>query len=189
MRYKGVSHVALATRDMGATIRFWRDLLGLRMVLAASGRNSRMYFFHVANRQYIGFFEWPGIQPITEKEAGHPASGPFAFDHFALAVASDDDLFAMKDRLNAAGIWVSEVLDHGFIHSIYTFDPNGISVEFSADTNVDIVTHPHFADSKPLPETLEGAEPVAGRWPAPHESGTEERVIYPGFGAELKNRK
>ena len=32
MRYKGVNHLAMATGDMDRTTRFWRDLLGMRLV-------------------------------------------------------------------------------------------------------------------------------------------------------------
>ena len=32
MRYTGINHLAMATADMDATIRFWRDLLGMRLV-------------------------------------------------------------------------------------------------------------------------------------------------------------
>ncbi|MGB2688020.1 MAG: VOC family protein, partial [Desulfobacterales bacterium] len=31
-KYTGINHLAMATRDMDTTIRFWRDLLGLRLV-------------------------------------------------------------------------------------------------------------------------------------------------------------
>ena len=76
--------------------------------------------------------EWEGAEPIPEKDHGAPVKGPVAFDHVSFGVAAEDDLWNLKDRLDAAGVWVSEVVDHGFIHSIYAFDPNGIAIEFSA---------------------------------------------------------
>ncbi len=30
--YTGINHLAMATGDMDVTIRFWRDLLGMRLV-------------------------------------------------------------------------------------------------------------------------------------------------------------
>ena len=40
----------------------------------------------------------------------------------------------MKARLEAHGINVVGVTDHGFVKSIYFFDPNGIRLEFTAET-------------------------------------------------------
>ena len=34
VKYKGINHLAMATGDMDATIRFWRNLLGMRLYLA-----------------------------------------------------------------------------------------------------------------------------------------------------------
>ena len=40
----------------------------------------------------------------------------------------------MKARLEANGVEVVGVTDHGFVKSIYFFDPNGIRLEFTAET-------------------------------------------------------
>ena len=40
----------------------------------------------------------------------------------------------MKARLEANGISVVGITDHGFVKSIYFFDPNGIRLEFTAET-------------------------------------------------------
>lgn len=37
VKYTGINHLAMATNDMDMTIRFWRDLLGMRLV-AGLGR-------------------------------------------------------------------------------------------------------------------------------------------------------
>ena len=44
------------------------------------------------------------------------------------------DVEAMKSRLEANGISVVGVTDHGFVKSIYFFDPNGIRLELTAET-------------------------------------------------------
>ncbi len=186
MRYKGVSHVAFATGDLEKTIRFWRDLVGLRLVLCLGRKGDKQYFFQIAEKQYLGFFEWPGVEPVEEKEAGYPARGPVGFDHVALAVDTADDLWDVKERIDSAGEWVSEVIDHGFIRSIYTFDPNGISIEFSVDTDLDLGADPQFHDQDPSGAAREGSEPVRTFWPEPAEkTPLEERRVYPGFGSEL----
>ena len=40
----------------------------------------------------------------------------------------------MKARLEANGVSVVGITDHGFVKSIYFFDPNGIRLEFTAET-------------------------------------------------------
>ena len=163
-RYKGINHLALATRDMDTTIRFWRDLLGMRLVAGLGSTNYRHYFFEISPTDMIAFFEWPEVAAIPLKDHGVPVKEPFAFDHVALAVENDDDLWELKDKLEAAGFWVSEVMDHGFIHSIYTFDPNNIAIEFSALVpGVNLSTNPQMKDRQPAPAAAEGCEPQPGR--------------------------
>ena len=184
IRYTGINHLAMVTGDMDATIRFWRDLLGMRLVAGLGRPGYRHYFFEISRQDMIAFFEWPGVVPIPEKDHGVPVKGPVAFDHVSIAVAGDDDLWQVKDRLEAAGIWVSEVIDHGFIHSIYSFDPNRIPIEFSAPVAaVDLRRRPRMLDRQPAAAALEGAEPRPQRWP-PVAAATPEgqRRVYPGEG-------
>jgi catechol 2,3-dioxygenase-like lactoylglutathione lyase family enzyme len=186
-KYTGINHLAMATGDMDGTIRFWRDLLELRLIAALGKPGYRHYFFEVSPDDAIAFFEWPGVRPVEEKEHGRVVTGPFVFDHVSLGIESEDRLWEIKDRLSAAGVWVSEVIDHGFIHSIYAFDPNGIPIEFSWNVpDVDIRVNPKMADTSPTETAQEGADPRPGRWPAVMTPTLrEERRTYPGQGREL----
>jgi catechol 2,3-dioxygenase-like lactoylglutathione lyase family enzyme len=187
LHYKGIHHLAMVTRDMDMTIRFWRDLLGMRMIVGFGGRENRLYFFEVAPHELIAFFEWPGAEAVQQKEHGYPWRGPIIFDHVAFGVPSRDDLWTIKDRLEAAGFWVSEAIDHGFIHSVYAFDPNGIPIEFSWEVpGVDLSGAPRMMDRHPSFFALEGSEPQPGKWPPVRTpTPTEERRSYPGEGSEL----
>ena len=186
MRYTGINHLAMATADMDATIRFWRDLLGLRLVAGLGRPGYRHYFLEISPTDMLAFFEWPGVEPIAPKDHGVPVKGPFAFDHVSIGVRDRNDLWEIKDRLEAAGFWVSEVIDHGFIFSVYSFDPNNIAIEFSCPVpGVDISSHPIMADRHPAATAREGAEPQLGKWPAPTPTPLTERRIYPGEGREL----
>lgn len=185
--YTGVNHLAFATKDMAATIRFWRDLLGMRLVAGIGNAGYRHYFFELSPTDMIAFFEWPAVEKIPVKDHGVPVNGPFAFDHVSLGVASDADLWELKDKLAAAGFWASELIDHGFIHSIYAFDPNHIPIEFSAPVpEVDLRRNPKMMDKSPSAVALEGPEPRSGQWP-PVENPTpmDERWIFPGEGTVL----
>lgn len=189
--YNGINHLAMATGDMDGTVRFWRDLLGMRLVAAMGKPGYRHYFFEISAHDTIAFFEWPDVGPVPEKEHGRPVKGPFAFDHVSIGVVSEDALWELKERIDAAGIWISEVIDHGFIHSVYTFDPNGIPIEFSCNTEgVDIRQNPVFADSDPSKITLEGSDPMPGHWPAAvSHTPADQRRVYPGQGSELFHAK
>jgi len=187
MRFTGINHLAMATGDMDRTIRYWRDLLGLRLVAGLGHPGYRHYFFELTKQDMIAFFEWPGVEPGPDKDHGAPVRGPFTFDHLSLGVESEDDLWDLRDRLDAAGFWVSEVVDHGFIHSLYSFDPNNIPVEFSAPVpGVDLGKNPVMTDTRPTLYAREGAEPVPDVWPAPvRPTPASERRVYPGEGLRL----
>jgi catechol 2,3-dioxygenase-like lactoylglutathione lyase family enzyme len=191
IRYSGVNHLALATGNMDETIRFWRDLLGMRLVAGLGKAGYRQYFFQVSDHDLVAFFEWPGVLPVEEKEQGRPVSGPFAFDHVSFGVEDEEELWKLKDRLTAAGTWVSEVIDHGFIHSIYAHDPNGIPLEFSYYVpGTDIRSSPLMADREPTALAREGPEPHFTKWPAvTAPTPPEERKVYPGEGSELFHGK
>jgi catechol 2,3-dioxygenase-like lactoylglutathione lyase family enzyme len=189
IKYKGINHMALATADMDRTIRFWRDLLGMRLVVGLGRPGGRLYFFEISQNDLLAFFEWPHVEPVQEKDHGYPVKGPFIFDHVAFGVETLEDLWALKDRIETANpdLWVSEVIDHGFIYSIYTFDPNGIPIEFSWDVpGLDIRRNPRMIDRGRSKVADEGAEPHAGHWPeVRHPTPAEERQVYPGEGSEL----
>lgn len=185
--YNGINHLAMATGKMDETIKFWRDLLGMRLVAGLGKPGYRHYFFEISENDMIAFFEWDGVEPLEEKDHGRPVKGPFGFDHVSIGVKTEDDLWELKEKLAAAGFMPSEVIDHGFIWSIYTFDPNNIPVEFSvAVQGKDVRRNPQMIDREPTELALEGPDPVPGRWPEPKkEAMFEERTIYPGAGSEF----
>lgn len=190
MRFTGINHLAMATGDMDATIRYWRDLLGMRLVAGLGHPGSRHYFFEISAQDMIAFFEWPGVEPGPDKDHGAPVRGPFTFDHISFGLEDENALWELRDRLDAAGFWVSEVVDHGFIRSLYSFDPNNIAVEFSVPApGVDLRAQPVMADSAPTPLARQGAEPVPGAWPEPAApTRPEDRRAYPGEGLLLVGR-
>jgi len=133
----------------------------------------------------ITFFEWSGVEPLEEKDHGYPVKGKFGFDHISFGVESEQNLCELKGKLSAAGFWVSEIIDHGFILSIYSFDPNGIPIEFSYEVpGVDIRKRPVLKDRKPGKAAQEGPDPVPGQWPEAKPLPPEECRIYPGDGSD-----
>jgi catechol 2,3-dioxygenase-like lactoylglutathione lyase family enzyme len=189
--FNGINHLAMATGDIDLTIRFWRDLLGMRLVAGLGQKGYRHYFFQISDNDLLAFFEWPGVKPVVKKEHGRPVRGPFIFDHISFGVENEDELWELKDKLEAAGFDVSDVIDHGFIHSIYAYDPNGIPIEFSHNVEeVDIRRNPQMRDASLSQAASEGAEPRFELWPKVYRpTPKSERMVYPGAGSELFHGK
>jgi catechol 2,3-dioxygenase-like lactoylglutathione lyase family enzyme len=181
--FKGAHHIAFATGDLERTIRFWRDLLRMRLIGAFGKSGYKQYFFEVSDRCAISFFEWKGVQPVHEKDPGREQTGPFVFDHIALEVQSEDELWELKDRLEHNGEWVSEVIDHGIIYSIYTFDPNGIALEFTYQKEgMQLQQNPLNYDKSPSPVASEGIEPQIALYPdSPNPTAKDNRRVYKGL--------
>ena len=188
-QYKGINHLALVTSDMDMTIRFWRDLLGMRLVAGLGDGTYRHYFFEISTEDMIAFFEWPGAEKPELKDHGVPVDGPAIFDHVAIGVSAMEDLIELRRKITAAGLWVSEIIDHGFILSIYAFDPNRIPIEFSWQVpEVDVRSHPKMKDKSPSKTAIEGPEPQPGKWPSPDALPQDEddTDVYPGEGIVFK---
>lgn len=187
IKFNGINHLAMVTGDMDKTIRFWRDLLGMRLVAGLGKRGYRHYFFEISENDLIAFFEWPGIEPVEPKDHGRPVTGPFIFDHISFGVETEEELWQLKDNLSAAGFEVSNIIDHGFIHSIYAHDPNGIPIEFSWNVEgINIRKTPRMVDDQPSNVTQEGSGPQLKKWPKVKiPTPPEKRTVYPGAGSEL----
>lgn len=183
--YTGVHHVAFATGDMTLTVRYWRDLLGMPLVYSHRGPGYRQYFFNIHDRCRISFFEWSEVEKVAYKRHGAPVKGPFAFDHLSIGVTDKEALWELMARLDGADFPVSDVVDHGCFFSIYSFDPNGIPVEFSCDApGLTLSMNPALKDEKPMSQLLTFSDPLPDQWPDPVPILPEEKILVPGDGKE-----
>ncbi|MBF0340302.1 MAG: VOC family protein [Magnetococcales bacterium] len=182
--YTGIHHAAFATRDILLTTRYWRDLLGMPLVYCYGQPGYRQYFFHIQGEGHLSFFEWSEVTNIPLKRHGQPVAGPFGFDHVSIGVDRLEVLWELMAKLDGAGFPVSDVIDHGCFYSIYSYDPNGIAVEFTwnvPDLNLRInpVIQDEFARSMcGLDQTM--MDP----WPDPIPILPEERIVLDGEGKE-----
>ena len=134
----GLHHFAYRCRDAEETRQFYEDVLGLPLVhvvkeahVPSTGEKSPFahLFFELKDGSCIAFFDLGD----NVKPAPSPNTPPWV-NHLALKVPSVKDVEIMKARLEAHGINVVGITDHGFVKSIYFFDPNGIRLEFTAET-------------------------------------------------------
>lgn len=185
VQFTGIHHTAFATNNIEETVRYWRDLLGMRLVYAYGRIGYRQYFFEVSANNRISFFEWPDVEKSPLKRHGEPVKGPFIFDHISIGVEGKENLWELMGRLDGAEFPVSDVIDHGCFLSIYSYDPNGIPVEFSCDVpGHDVLLNPVKNDYAPSSVQLKSTNPISGRWPKPEPVSEEDRMIVPGEGKE-----
>ncbi|WP_416897459.1 MAG: VOC family protein [Minwuia sp.] len=163
MSFANVDHIAFITPDLDGTVRFYRDLLGMRLTLGIGHDGFRHYFFECGDN-LVAFFHYEGASKMEVKFHGRRTEKPLGFDHLAFTVPAREDLFELKDRLEAAGLEVTGPIDHGVFWSIYFFDNNNIPLEFAWNL-MEVVENPAVVDDD-LPDiVLEGADPQPGHWP------------------------
>ena len=127
----------------------------------------------------VAFFEYAGAKSMELKSHGSPTSLPLGFDHVSFTVGSRADLFALKDRIEAASFEVSDAVDHGIVWSIYFHDPNNIPLEVSWDM-LELVKTPAMNEVEPMEIVAEGAGPQPGIWPEVADPTPPERMTAHG---------
>ncbi|HUI47527.1 MAG TPA: VOC family protein [Acidimicrobiia bacterium] len=133
-------HVAVATRDLEATHRFYSEAMGFELVHVDTIRYlehgwARHLFYDTGNGEMLAIWDLhddglPDFDPAISTGLGLP--------NFVNHIAFDsalDDLDGRVERWLEHGFDVVRI-DHGWCVSIYANDPNGIMVEFCATTRV-----------------------------------------------------
>jgi len=131
-------HFAYPCRDAEETRRFYEDILGVPLVhcmlaerVPSSGEQAPYahFFFELGDGSYIAFFDL-GTNVNPEPSPNTPAW----VQHFAIESDSVETVLSMLERLKSFGVEVVGPVDHGFVRSIYFFDPNGLRLEIAART-------------------------------------------------------
>src|SRR5688500_19812172 len=120
IRWRGINHLALITPNMDETVRFYHGVLGARLVAHLAAPGFRHYFFEVGPEQTVAFFEYRD-SPVNAfaKPAGVPDPRAIQFDHLSLNLADERALEELQARLNEDGCEVTDIIDHGFVRSLY----------------------------------------------------------------------
>ena len=177
MSLQGINHLAFITDDMVTTIRFYRDLLGLKLSAGIGHDGYRHYFFQLADgATHVAFFEYDGATVMNRKFPGDRTTLPLGFDHVSFTVESREALFALKDRVEAAGIEVEGAVDHGIFWSIYFYDPhNNIPLEATWQF-MDLEQTPAISEDDPLDIAAEGSGLQPGHWPSVQDPTPETEM-------------
>jgi catechol 2,3-dioxygenase-like lactoylglutathione lyase family enzyme len=135
----GLHHVAYACRNGEETRAFYEDVMGFPLVHTEVKRDGegwfRHLFFDLGDGSCIAFFELSGMgeQPDWRPDISTGNGLPVWVNHIAFSADS-----ARQESVRAtaaeAGVKPLMELDHGWCHSLYFLDPNGIMVELCRDT-------------------------------------------------------
>jgi catechol 2,3-dioxygenase-like lactoylglutathione lyase family enzyme len=161
-KWRGINHLALVTTDMDATVRFYHGVLGARLVAHLGTPSFRHYFFEFGPEQTVAFFEYNDVdlRPFAVP-AGVPDARKAQFDHVSFNLPDVKALEDLQARLKAHGCEVTDVVDHGFVRSIYFTDPVGIALEASCwmidatGRPTDLADEQLFSDPEPVPAVRE----------------------------------
>jgi catechol 2,3-dioxygenase-like lactoylglutathione lyase family enzyme len=135
MKIDRIHHVAYRCKDAKETVLWYGKMLHMDFVLAIAedhvpstkAPDPYMHVFLDAGAgNVLAFFELP-----TQPEMGRDPNTPSWVQHIAFKVKDRTELLAFKAHLEANGVDVLGVTDHGAFHSIYFFDPNGHRVELA----------------------------------------------------------
>jgi catechol 2,3-dioxygenase-like lactoylglutathione lyase family enzyme len=139
-----LDHVALPIFTVEASLGFYRDVIGLPLVAAASGddwggKPWLMMVFQIGDgRELVLCAQRGGVRP---------PDGPTPRDmrHVALATAEAHEVVALQRRLadHGAEHWEE---DHGTQRSLYFVDPNGIVLELTTPPS-ESTTHDSDAEA------------------------------------------
>lgn len=115
----GISELVLEVADLGASRRFYRDLLGFEETLYGEGRDDRCWYL-VGDSARLGLWT-PQVGLAGGRGGTHV--------HFAFAV-DDAELDRIRERIVAGGAGVEGPIRLGPGRAIYVTDPDGNVVEF-----------------------------------------------------------
>jgi catechol 2,3-dioxygenase-like lactoylglutathione lyase family enzyme len=141
-----VHHLALAVKDVDRAHDFYTRAMGFELVKVVKrqtpeGGWTKHIFYDVGDGTLFAIWDLRGIEGVVvdpDDWRGGMSTGcglPYWVNHVAFQVSGREELEEKKQRWLDYGKSVVEV-DHEFIVSIYTRDPDGTFVEFTYPTRV-----------------------------------------------------
>ena len=158
---RGFNHLALVCRDMAETVRWYEDVLGMKLVktLEFPGGRGQHFFLDMGNGiDGIAFFWFPEAREGVPGESLQNRRGMTAIgtmNHLAFDVPAER-FEEYRQKLIDKGVEVTQIVNHSdslegghkadydaatdggdvFVRSMYFKDPNGIMLEFACWTKV-----------------------------------------------------
>ncbi len=183
LRTLGFHHITLVAADARRTLRFYHEVLGLRLVKQTVNFDDpssyHLYFGDAtgAPGTIVTFFEWP-----TAPRGRYGVGG---VHHLAFSVPTHEGLLKWKRRLTDLGMPVSGPMPRGYFTSLYFRDPDGQVLEiatagpgYAIDEPIDALGRAVMAQSpSQLPGTRNEAEIAATTHPEPVPAITPDMAL------------
>ena len=139
-----IHHMAIAVKDFAASHHFYSEIMGFKLVAAVKkqadgGGWTKHVFYDMGHGKQFALWDLRGIEGVqldADQLRAPISTGlglPNWVNHVAFECDGEEDLQAKRQRWLDHGYSVS-LVDHEFIRSIYTFDPDGNMVEWTYDT-------------------------------------------------------
>ncbi len=127
IKTKGINHPAFFGRNIDETIKFYTEVLGMKLVLRQPNLEEPRLthlFFATGNGAFIAFFI-PNDEGGMELSNGSEGIGSLQHLAFNLDISIDEAM----ETLNKYEIEFKGPIDRGYERSLYFYDPNGIKLE------------------------------------------------------------
>ena len=127
IKTKGINHPALFGRNLEETIKFYTEVLGMKLVLRQPNLDEPRLthlFFSAGNGAFIAFFI-PNDDIEFELEDGSVGIGSLQHLAFNIEISIEEAM----EILNRYKIEFKGPIDRGYERSLYFYDPNGIKLE------------------------------------------------------------
>ena len=144
----GVSHIAICVRDLDESLKFYRDILGMRVTLdqvqdTTTGGLPHVYKHARRTRRTVHVHYGEGDTKPSLVLTSHPgdqAEGePIKLDQVGISHISFTvtDVKALTEELTSKGVQLAGPMDsfansQGGVSSIFVYDPDGILVQFDS---------------------------------------------------------
>lgn len=129
-------HLAFVTKDMKATDRFYREVMGFDLKKVEIGPTpqggwAKHFFYEIEPDKFIAFWELHGeaFDKLGETGISRAMGLPEWVNHVSFYSPTEEHLRQKRDMWLAGGYDVMEI-DHNWCKSVYTRDPNGTLVEY-----------------------------------------------------------
>jgi catechol 2,3-dioxygenase-like lactoylglutathione lyase family enzyme len=140
----GLFHIAIKTADLESTIRFYRDVLGMRVAPRPNFATPGAWLACSTpdNRTIIHFY----ADDAARDETGRFPQGTAAIDHVSLMVVGYRDTI---DRLKSFGLdWREYIVPDTNLWQIFVYDPSGVQLELTYDCEAESDTYPDVSDAR-----------------------------------------
>lgn len=137
--WQGFNHVALLTRDLDATRRFYQEVLGMELLFvtpanALHGRHCGLRPGSTAAQiGFLSFFEYAAAPLFGPEDRSLQVSvfdpGSTFLSHISFTLPDEAAGQALRHRLSAYGVPTTPIMEQGDLYNMVFLDNNGLALE------------------------------------------------------------